>query len=294
LLLILAALTIAAPLWAEEINAPESQWHNTATAETSAVNSMQASGDTRDDAQNAVQKTAAKSQTESTQSAAVAEQKSPEQQKKASAEQQNQVDDQESHERVLGLAPMFTVVNDASKARPLSVREKWKLFYRQTYDPFQFVTTGFSSAISQARDEFPEYGQGMTGYAKRYGAGFADNSLGGFFGNFALPSLLHDDPRYFRKGSGTFMNRLMYSAGTTVIARHDDGSHHPNYSNVVGNLIGCAFGNLYYPQSDRGVGTTFERGFEVTAYGAIGGVFQEFWPDIHDKIFKKHKVADIK
>jgi hypothetical protein len=279
-LLILAASVIAVPMWAEGINAPESHWSDSTTGETSVVGSAQ----TADDSQ-AIEATP---QTPA--------QKSIEPQKKTETEQEKKkdADDQESHARVLGLAPMFNVVNDPSKARPLSVGEKWKLFYRQTYDPFQFVTAAFSAGINQAEDEFPEYGQGTVGYAKRYGAGFADNSLGAFFGNFALPSLLHDDPRYFRKGSGPFMNRLLYSAETTVIARHDDGTHHPNYSNVVGNLIGCAFGNLYYPKSDRGVGTTIERGFQVTAYGAIGGVFQEFWPDIHDKIFKKHKNADVK
>jgi hypothetical protein len=282
-LLILAALVTAVPMWAEGINAPESHWYGTAADETSIGSSTQSTVD------------AQATEGEQPQTAlANPEQKSFEPQKQADTGQKKPVNDQESHQRVLGLAPMFNVVNDASKARALSVGEKWKLFYRQTYDPFQFVTAAFSAGISQAQDQFPEYGQGATGYAKRYGAGFADNSLGSFFGNFALPSLLHDDPRYFRKGSGPVVNRLLYSAGTTVIARHDDGTRHPNYSNVFGNLIGCAFGNLYYPKSDRGVDTTIERGFEVTAYGAIGGVFQEFWPDIHDKIFKKHKLANMK
>ena len=284
-LLILAVSIIAVPTWAEEINAPESHWSGSTTGETSVASSTQTAGDS--------QATEAKPHTVVP---ATPPQKSAEPQKQAGAEkeQKKAADHQESHARVLGLAPMFNVVNDPSKARPLSVGEKWKLFYRQTYDPFQFVTTAFSAAINQAEDEFPEYGQGTMGYAKRYGAGFADNSLGSFFGNFALPSLLHDDPRYFRKGSGPFVNRLFYSAGTSVIARHDNGTHHPNYSNVVGNLIGCAFGNLYYPKGDRGVGTTVEHGFQVTAYGAVGGVFQEFWPDIHDKIVKKHKKADLK
>jgi hypothetical protein len=284
-LLILAASVIAVPMWAEGINAPESHWSDSTTGKASVVGSAQTAEDS--------QTTEATPQAAAPASPA---QKIIEPQKKAGTEQEQKkvADDQESHSRVLGLAPMFNVVNDPSKARPLSVGEKWKLFYRQTYDPFQFVTAAFSAGINQAENEFPEYGQGTVGYAKRYGAGFADNSLGSFFGNFALPSLLHDDPRYFRKGSGPFMSRLIYSAGTAVIARHDNGTHHPNYSNVVGNLIGCAFGNLYYPKSDRGVGTTIERGAQVTAYGAIGGVFQEFWPDIHDKIFKKHKKADVK
>ena len=111
-----------------------------------------------------------------------------------------------------------------SKARALTVGEKWRLFYRQTYDPFQFITASFTAGINQADNEFPEYGQGMKGYVKRYGAGFADNSLGAFFGNFALPSLLHDDPRYFRRGSGPFVSRLLHAAGGAAITRRDNGT----------------------------------------------------------------------
>jgi hypothetical protein len=289
-LLILAAIAVSTPLRAE-IDAPDAHWHSTATAETSTINWARIPGDANEAANEAAREVA---QDVTPSAPGSVDQKSAESQKDAATERKKPVDDQESHERVLGLAPMFTVVNDASKARALTVDEKWKLFYRQTYDPFQFVTAAFSASISQAENQFPEYGQGMKGYAKRYGAGFADNSLGAFFGNFALPSLLHDDPRYFRKGSGPFMSRLLHAAGAAVITRRDDGTSRPNYSNVGGNLIGCAIGNLYYPKSDRGVETTLVRGFEVTAYGAIGGVFQEFWPDIQNKILKKHKPTDVK
>jgi hypothetical protein len=289
-LLILAAIAMSTPLAAEEINAPDPHWHSAATAETSTINWSRVP----EDAQEAAQQASEAVPGVTVQAPTSTDQTITDQKKKAAAEQKKPADDQESHQRVLGLAPMFTVVNDASKARALTVGEKWQLFYRQTYDPFQFVTAGLSSAISQAENQFPEYGQGMKGYARRYGAGFADNSLGAFFGNFALPSLLHDDPRYFRRGSGPFMSRLLHAAGASVWTRRDDGTSRPNYANVGGNLIGCAIGNLYYPKSDRGVGTTFERGFQVTAYGAIGGVFQEFWPDIQNKIFKKHKQTDLK
>lgn len=264
-LIILIATTLAStPLPGQEVDAPEPHWNMAAF-----------------DGQATDRESAATAQT-------------PKDPDKQQGEKQKIADDQDSHQRLLGLAPMFTVVNDASKARPLSPREKWKLFYRQTYDPFQFVTTAFVAAINQAQDSLPEYGQGMKGYGKRYGAAFADNSLGGFFGNFALPSLLHDDPRYFRKGSEPVMHRLLYAAGTSVIARHDNGTHHPNYSNVLGNLMGTAIGNLYYPANDRTVSNTVSRGLQVTGYGAIGGIFQEFWPDIHDKIFKKHAAPAAK
>jgi hypothetical protein len=281
-----------AHLSAQDINPPEPHWHNASTVATATVNWPRLAWDAQEVAQEAAQ--------EAAQAAAAAQQtpvgtqpKSSE--PKATPAQKKPVDDQESHQRLLGLAPMFGVVNDASQARPLSVGQKWKLFYRQTYDPFQFVTAGIAAGIGQARDEFPEYGQGMEGYAKRYGAGFADNSLGAFFGHFVLPSLLHDDPRYFRQASGPFASRLSHAVAGTVITRRDNGTSRPNYSNVFGNLIGCAIGNVYYPQSQRTVSGTVERGLQLTAYGAIGGIFQEFWPDIQKKVFKPHyKVAELK
>jgi hypothetical protein len=283
-LLTSAAILLSATLAAQVIDAPEPHWLGASTVATSTVNWPRLAEDTQEAAQQAAAP-----------QAPGGTEKSSEPTQKAASTQRKPADDQESHQRVLGLVPMFTVVNDASKARALSVGEKWRLFYRQTYDPFQFVSAGLSSALSQAEDELPEYGQGMEGYAKRYGAGFADNSLGAFFGNFALPSLLHDDPRYFRKGSGPFVSRLMHAAGASVITRRDNGASGPNYSNVVGNLIGCAIGNVYYPQSERTVGDTLERGFQVTAYGAFGGIFQEFWPDIQKKVFKQHnKVPEVK
>jgi hypothetical protein len=146
--------------------------------------------------------------------------------------------------------------------------------------------------MGQAENQLSGYGQGMQGYGKRYGATLADNSLGGFFGNYLLPSVMHEDPRYFRMGSGSFMRRLVHAAGGQVIAHRDDGTVGPAYANVLGNFIGCGFGNLYYPKTDRGVGTTFERGAQVTLTGTIGSLLQEFWPDIHDKMFRKHKIAE--
>jgi hypothetical protein len=269
----MAATGFAVPLAAEEINAPDAHWHGTAPEEAATVNWARVAEDAQDVAQ---QKTLP------------ADQASAKPAEIANTDQKKPAVSQESHERAFGLMPMFGVVNDASTARALTVHEKWRLFYRQTYDPFQFVMAGISSGMNQATDEFPEYGQGMKGYAKRYGAGFADNSLGAFFGNFLLPALTHDDPRYYRQGTGSFGSRWVHSWSAALISHRDNGALHPNYSNVVGNFIGCAFGNLYYPKSDRGFATTIERGMQVTAYGGlIGGFFQEFWPDIARIVFHK-------
>ncbi len=190
--------------------------------------------------------------------------------------------------RVLGVVPEFNVAS-YQDAKPLTPGGKWHLFVKQTFDPFQFVGVGFTSGISQAQDQFTEYGQGAAGYGKRYAAGLADNVDGAFWGNFVLPVILKEDPRYFRLGKGSTMHRIGYAMATSVVTRTDKGTRRFNFSNVLGNLIAGGIANTYYPQSERGIGLTFQRAGVVTAMGALGGIAQEFLPDIDRKLFHRQK-----
>ncbi|MBV9405977.1 MAG: hypothetical protein JO211_11575 [Acidobacteriaceae bacterium] len=148
--------------------------------------------------------------------------------------------------------------------------------------------------MSQWQNEYPGYGQGAQGYGKRMGAAYADSFDGTLLGNALFPALLHQDPRYFRKGTGSFSSRLLYAVSTTVICKGDNGHWQPNYSNVLGNLAAGGIANLYYPSSDRGVGLTFERSITVSAEGAIGAVVYEFWPDISRKLFHKQTSPPVR
>jgi hypothetical protein len=198
---------------------------------------------------------------------------------------------QQEKQRIVGVVPNFNVSYNQD-ADPLSRKQKLHIALRTAVDPVSFVLAGFDAALSQAQNEFPGYGQGMQGYGKRLGASYADNFDGTLLGNAILPILLKQDPRYFRRGEGSFSSRLFYSLSTTVWSRSDNGKWGPNYSNVLGNLAAGGISNLYYPASDRGAALSFERGFTVTAYGALGGVFNEFWPDVAKKIFK-NKLAKL-
>jgi hypothetical protein len=120
----------------------------------------------------------------------------------------------------------------------------------------------------------------MQGYAKRFGAGYSDYFLGNFFGNAVLPSLLHEDPRYFQKGSGKPIKRVLWAAASTVWCKRDKGTWGPNYANVGGNLIGSAIGRIYYPPADRTVSGTISDGLTVSAEGIVGAEVIEFWPDL--------------
>jgi hypothetical protein len=194
----------------------------------------------------------------------------------------------EEKQRVLGVAPNFNVTYLGENTVPLSAGQKFNLAFHSSMDPFVFFAAAFDAALSQAENDFPGYGQGWGGYGKRLGASYADTVDGTILGNAVFPALLHQDPRYYRKGTGSFTSRLLYSVSTTVWCKNDNGKWGPNYSNVLGNLTAGGISNLYYPSTDRGVGLTFERGFTVTAEGTIGGVFDEFWPDIARKVLKKH------
>jgi hypothetical protein len=180
---------------------------------------------------------------------------------------------------MLGVVPAFSAVMNGSAA-PLNSRQKFQLFITDAVDPFDFAAAGVDAALEQRSNEFPGYGPGFGGYAKRYTASFADDFDVGLWGSAILPSVLHQDPRYFRSGHGSFMRRVGYAAASVIRCKGDNGRWQPNYSNVAGNLIAGGISNSYYPAADRGVGLTFQRGFTVIAEGAVGNFAVEFYPDV--------------
>ena len=193
--------------------------------------------------------------------------------------------EQQEHQRILGVVPNFNTsyVQDAA---PLSRKQKLSLAFKSATDVGNILVAAADAAYNEWTDQFPEYGEGMKGYGKYLGASYADAFDGTMLGNAIFPILLKQDPRFFRKGTGSFHSRLFYAIGTTFWCKNDSGSRGPNYSNLLGNLAAGGISNLYYPASDRGLSLTLERGFTVTAEGALGGVFEEFWPDIAHKILK--------
>jgi hypothetical protein len=200
--------------------------------------------------------------------------------------------DKQLHQRVFGVMATFNTTIDKD-ALPLSTGQKYQLFFKSASDPWPFVLTAVGAGIDQAQNSFPEYGQGVEGYAKRWGAGYADYFTGNLLGNAVLADLFREDPRYFQKGTGSYTSRALWAAGGTVWCKRDNGTWGPNYANVLGNLMGAAVSNLYYPASDRTVGETFERGFTVTAQAIIGSEVIEFWPDMvrHHRRKQAEKLA---
>jgi hypothetical protein len=199
---------------------------------------------------------------------------------------QEQLKEQE-HQRVMGVMATFNTTRNKD-ALPLSPGQKFQLFFRSSTDPWPFLLAGVVSGIGQADDSYIEWGQGVQGYAKRYGAAYSDAFIGNFFGNAVLPVVLKEDPRYFQKGTGSAARRFLWAASSTVWCRRDKGTWGPNYANVGGNLIGAAIARVYYPASERTVSDTINDGLTVSLEGIVGAEIIEFWPDIARHYKRKH------
>ncbi|HEX6803762.1 MAG TPA: hypothetical protein VF133_08800 [Terriglobales bacterium] len=129
------------------------------------------------------------------------------------------------------------------------------------------------------------YGQGTVGYARRYGAAFTDEVSSGFFTNFFYPTLLKEDPRYFRRGYGSFQHRLGYALAQEFTSHTDHGGKTFNFSNALGALSAGALSNAYYPPADRGFSLTMSQAAISLSYGSVGTVVAEFYPDISRRLF---------
>lgn len=208
-------------------------------------------------------------------------------QKQTDQEKERELEKKEQSQRMLGVVPQFGVTS-RHDAPPLTSGEKFHLFTKSAFDPVEFGLVGLQAGISQAEDEFPEYGQGAAGYGKRYGAAFADEVSSGFFSNYFYPVLLKEDPRYFRLGQGSVMHRIKYSVAQEFLCRTDSGKRSFGWSNTLGALTSGGVSNIYYPQGDRGFGLTMSRAGIAMLYGSLGGLADEFYPDLDRKFIHRH------
>jgi hypothetical protein len=182
----------------------------------------------------------------------------------------------EVKQRIIGVLPNF-YVSYLPNAAPLTRKQKFKLAMKISVDPVTFLTTGVTAGIEQSQNDFSGYGEGFGGYARRYGATYGDRLTSTFFGAALLPSLFHQDPRYFYKGKGRIINRALYAVSTVVICKGDNGHWQPNYSNVLGNLAAGGISSLYYPNSERhDAQVTVDNILIGVGTGAIGTLLQEF------------------
>jgi len=193
---------------------------------------------------------------------------------------------EEDHPRLFWILPTYTVA-DSKSAFPLTARGKFRLFVKDNTDPFTIGWIAFESGIAQGNDDPPGYGQGVAGYGKRFGAGLADETAAGFFGTFLFPSVLHQDPRYYRLGAGSFTKRLGHTLIRPVLTHKDSGGRTFNWSGLLGSIAASSLSNAYYPEGNRGVGATFSRVAISIPFNLINQLVDEFGPDLQKKIVGK-------
>lgn len=180
----------------------------------------------------------------------------------------------QEQQRVLGFIPNFYVVYDADPA-PLTTKLKFQLALKVARDPVSIAGVAFLAGTQQAGDRL-NYGQGMAGYGKRFGAVAAGNFANIMVGGAILPSLLHQDPRYFFKGTGTTGSRIRYALMHPFVCKGDNGKWQPNYSSMGGDLTSAALANTYYPKADRGAGLVLTSFALDTGARAVASLAQEF------------------
>jgi hypothetical protein len=186
-----------------------------------------------------------------------------------------QIREQEK-QRVFGFIPNFYVSYDRG-ALPLNAKQKFRLAWKTTRDPFTFIGVAAVAGVEQATNTHDGYGQGAQGYFKRLGASYTDVLTGTFIGSAVLPSLLKQDPRYFYKGTGSTRSRVLYALASPVICKGDNMRWQPNYSNVAGAFASAGISYLYYPNSDRnGAGLVVQNSLIRLGEVAFEGVLQEF------------------
>jgi len=203
--------------------------------------------------------------------------------KKSSDQEQKKPQD----DRLFFLLPNYLTVENAKQIPPLTAGQKFKLVALGTFDPVEYPYVGTLALIDQAEDTDPSFGQGLKGYAKRYGAAFADTTIENFMVGAVFPTLLREDPRYYQSGKGGFWHRAGYAALRIFITHTDSGKTQFNYSEWAGSAVAAALSNTYHPPHDRTALNSANIWVTQLWGDAVSYELKEFWPDIKRKLLRK-------
>lgn len=195
-----------------------------------------------------------------------------------------------SKDRLFYTLPNFLTLENAGQVPPLSTKEKFKVITRGSFDYVLIPWYAFLAGISQAENSEAGFGQGASGYGKRFGSYFADGTIENYITGAILPTVLRQDPRYFQSGKGSFVHRTGYSASRIVLTRSDNGQQQFNYSEVVGSALAAGISTYtYHPHADHTIANTLSVWGTQIGTDTLTLVVREFWPDIRRKISKNKK-----
>lgn len=193
-----------------------------------------------------------------------------------------------SNDRLFYALPNFLTVDSSQTLPPLTAPQKFKVVARSSFDYVEYPWYAFRAGISQAQNSEPAYGQGAAGYAKRYALTFADCTTENFMVGAVLPSLLRQDPRYYRAGQGTVRHRMGYAVSRIFVTRADSGREQFNFSEILGSALAAGISTYsYHPAQDRTLGNVACGWGTQLAFHTFTIVMREFWPDLRRKISQK-------
>jgi len=190
--------------------------------------------------------------------------------------------------RILGIMPNYRAVSAGAIPPPPTPKEAFKIATQNSFDYSSFIFVGVTSAMSEWTDAHPGLGEGMAGYGRYYWRGFVDKTDGNYLVIFALPTVFHQDERYYAKGEGGFWKRAIYSASRILITPDYHGHDSFNVSEVLGRGISQGASAAYYPSHDRTAGALAVKNGWAMGRDALTNVFREFWPDIATHVLHRH------
>lgn len=186
--------------------------------------------------------------------------------------------------RVFGLVPNYKTTDLSLPFKPITPRQKFTIAAKDSFDWTIPILAAAYAGIGQWTNQNPRLGQGASGYGNRFVRVYADQVIGNFMVEGCLPTLLHEDPRYFRMGQGSFWKRTGYAASRVFVTRTDRGTWRFNTSEVLGNAIAVGISNSYYPGS-RTLSDNSQRFATQIGTDAFSNILKEFWPDVRHKFF---------
>jgi hypothetical protein len=185
--------------------------------------------------------------------------------------------------RILWIFTNHRTTDDDANLPKLTPRGKFAIAWGDATDRAIFAQTAFLSGLAQASNSNPSFGQGVAGYAKRFGTTYGDFAIENLTTEGIFPALLHQDPRYFRRREGTARSRLGYAMSRLFITRSDSGRNQFNFSEIGGAAASLAISNAYYPDN-RTVGNNLQRYSVQLGFDVASNILKEFWPDLKRKL----------
>jgi len=193
------------------------------------------------------------------------------------------------NDRLFFALPNYFTLESAGNAPPLTIAEKFKMTALGAFDPVQVGFIGIQTGISDAEGNDSAYGPGVEGYAKRFAVHFADTTVENFMTRAILPSLLHEDPRYYQKGSGGFWHRTSYAVSRIFVTRTDSGGTRFNFSEILGSAGAAGISAYsYHLEDDHNLGSAASIWGTQVAWDALSYWLKEFWPDMRRRISRHH------